>query len=248
MKKILLPLMALFAAVTSYAGVTIAPTVVPYNVNYHWGIINVNIATGTVKYQSDGCNFSGTLDGVSIPWEGHVIMVSDTLKTQMLPTDKYSLEKIDYQSGWYRRPKAGYYQSHNFNANNPEDYKNIAGQGQYDASNDSMEAIAITSDMIGMYYYANELDFDSMNTGQQITLPIEGQYAQKVIVTFLGKGTYEIGNTSYPTYNIMFEYNYENRMSGYPVEMKIRETDRIPIFLSASIPVGKVEMIYKEEN
>ena len=246
MKKFWLLTIACVAFVISKAAVTIPHTDIPYNVNYHWGIIDVNIAHGNVKYQCDGTNFSGTLDGVSIPWEGHVILVSDTLETQMLSVagEKYSTEKIDYQSGWYRRPKAKYFRSNDYDASNPDNYRNIAGAGQYNASRNSMEAITITSDMIGMYYYAYELDFDSLQVNQTITIPIQGVYAQEVHVTFLGKGSYEIENVVYPTYNIMFEYNYNGKMSGYPVQMRVRQSDRLPIFLSASIPVGKVEMIY----
>lgn len=244
MKKFLAILLFAFTFATAYSAVTIPPTEIPYNVNYHWGIIDVNIAHGTVKYHCDGTNFYGTLDGVSIPWEGHVIMVSDTLSTQMLPGEKYSVEKINYQSGWYRRPKTKYYRSNDFDPSNPETYRNIAGQGEYNASSNSMEAIAITSDMIGMYYYANEIDFEALTPNEVITIPIQGVYEQEVNVTYLGKGSYEIENVTYPTYNIMFEYNYHGKMSGYPVQMRIRQSDKLPIFLSASIPVGKVEMIY----
>ena len=236
--------LACLSFLMSKAGVTIPPTEVPYNVNYHWGIIDVNIAHGTVKYQCDGTNFHGTLDGVSIPWEGHVIVVSDTLDCQMLPGGKYSLEKINYQSGWYRRPKAKYFRSDDYDASNPENYKTIAGTGSYDASPNTMEAIAITSDMIGMYYYANEIDFSTLEPNQKIDIQIEGVYEQHLVVTYLGKGSYEINNVVYPTYNCMFEYNYNGKMSGYPVQMRIDQKNHLPIFLSCSIPVGKVEMIW----
>ena len=244
MKRHLLLAVAMLAMFIAKAGVTIPPTVIPYNVNYHWGIINVNIAHGTVKYECDGTNFHGTLDGVSIPWEGHVIVVSDTLRTQMLPGEKYSVEKIDYQAGWYRRPKANYYHSDNYDAANPDNYRNIAGQGKYSASPNTMEAIAITSDMVGMYYYANEIDFENLEPNQKIDITISGVYEQSLVITYLGKGSYEIENKVYPTYNCMFEYNYQGKMSGYPVQMRIDQKSRLPIFLSASIPVGKVEMIY----
>ena len=244
MKKFLTLAIFCFCCIFSKAGTPINLTDIPYNVNYHWGIIDVNIAHGTVKYQCDGTNFHGTLDGVSIPWEGHVILVSDTLTAKMVPGEKYSKEIVEYQSGWYRRPKAKYFRSSDYDSSNPANYKNIAGHGSYDASNASMEAITITSDMIGMYYYAHELDFENLKPNQQISIPIEGVYAQELTVTFLGKGTYEIENVVYPTYNIMFEYNYKGKMSGYPVQMRIRESDKLPIFLSASIPVGKIEMIY----
>ncbi|MCH5230361.1 MAG: hypothetical protein J1F43_01025 [Muribaculaceae bacterium] len=244
MKKFLLLTLVMIGSLVSCYAVTIPHTVIPYNVNYHWGIIDVNIAHGTVKYECDGTNFSGTLDGVSIPWEGHVIMVSDTLKAEMLPGNKYSIEKINYQSGWYRRPRTKYFHSEGYNESNPENYKTISGEGQYDASNNSMEAIAITSDMVGMYYYANEIDFETLEPNEVLNITLEGKYAQELKVTYLGKGSYEIENTVYPTYNVMFEYNYKGSMSGYPVQMRIRQSDRLPIFLSASIPVGKIEMIY----
>lgn len=244
MKKLLLLAMAVMAVITVQAAVTIPPTIVPYNVNYHWGIIDVNIAHGTVKYECDGTTFSGTLDGVSIPWEGHVIVVSDTLRTQMQPGQPYSLEKVEYQSGWYRRPKANYFRSNNYDASNPANYRNIAGEGQYDASNSSMEAITITSDMIGMYYYANEIDFESLQPKQVVKIPLQGPYAQELTITYLGKGTYETNNVTYNTYNCMFEYDYKGHMSGYPVQMRIDQSTRLPVFLSASIPVGKIEMIY----
>ena len=244
MKKLMLLAVIGMIGLISKAGVIIPNTVIPYNVNYHWGIIDVNIAHGTVKYECDGTNFYGTLDGVSIPWEGHVILVSDTLQAKMLPGEKYSHEKIEYQSGWYRRPKAKYYRSNDYDASNPENYKTISGAGNYDASGSSMEAIAITSDMIGMYYYANEIDFESLKPNEQITLPIQGVYEQQVIVTYLGEGSYEIENVVHPTYNCMFEYNYHGKMSGYPVQMRVDKKTRIPIFLSAGIPVGKVEMIW----
>lgn len=244
MKKTILFSIGLLAFTISKAAVTIPQTEIPYDVNYHWGIINVNIAHGTVKYHCNGNSFQGTLDGVSIPWEGHVIVVSDTLKTQMVPGDKYSIEQVDYQSGWYRRPKAKYFRSNDYDPSNPQNYKNIAGHGEYDASNSSMEAITITSDMIGMYYYANEIDFASLQPNDKITIPIEGVYAQKVVVTYLGEGNYETENATYPTYNCMFEYTYNGGMSGYPVQMRIDKKTKIPVFLSASIPVGRIEMIY----
>ena len=248
MKKLLM-LFFITWALTCRAGVTIPATEIPYNVNYHWGIIDVMIAHGTVNIESDGTNFRGTLDGISIPWEGHVILVSDTLHTQMLPGNGLSNENVVYQSGWYRRPKVKYYRSNNYDASNPEFYKNLAGEGNYNASDDTMEAIAVTSDMIGMFYYAREFDFDNMKPGDKVRIPISGKAAKskEVIVTYLGEGNYEVDNTTYPTHNIEFEYGYDGSPSGYQVQMKVGRENPIPMFISASLPVGKVEMLYNPD-
>ena len=244
MKKFILTMMLGFLCLAGKAGVTIPYTNIPYSVNYHWGIIDVMIAHGNVKIQSDGNRFQGTLDGTSIPWEGHIILVSDTLDFTIEPGAGLSKEKVNYQAGWYRHPKVSYYHGENYNPANPAIYKNIAGEGEYNASNSSMEAITVTSDMIGMFYYAHEIDFTSMKSGQQVTIPIEGKYADEVVVTYLGEGTYSANDVTYNTYNCKFEYSYGGSLSGYQVEMKIGQAQKIPLFISASLPVGRVEMLY----
>lgn len=240
MKKILLTLAAIFTVALADAQLSIPRQEVSYNVNYHWGIVDVMIARGVVAYQSDGGNFYGTLDGTSIPWEGRIICVSDTLSAYM----DGMRETVRYQNGWYRRPYVSSFRSSTYNPDDPAYFKSIAGQGEYDASNDSMEAIAVTSDMIAMYYFAHVIDFPALQEGQQITIPIEGPYSREAVITYQGQGIYNADGDNYPTYNITFEYSYGGQMSGYPVECKISATSRIPLFLSASLPVGRVEMLY----
>ena len=95
-----------------------------YNVHYHWGLIDVSIAHGLVTIEKNGENFVGTLDGNSIPWNGRVFCVSDTLKAALTP----NLERIDYVNGWYLKPKTNIYRSSQFDPNNPIFYKNIKGR------------------------------------------------------------------------------------------------------------------------
>ena len=246
MKKLLLFafLSVIFA---SKAAVVIPQTEIPYSVNYHWGIIDVMIAHGTVDIQSDGNTFRGTLDGISIPWEGRIILVSDTLVAKMEAGEKYSHENLIYQSGWYRHPKVNYYRGKNYDPANADFFKNIAGGGNYNASKNTMEAITVTSDMLGMFYYARELDFKTMSPGDKITLPISGGHAKQVVVTYTGTGNYSVEDHSFPTYNIEFEYIFEGNMSGYTVQMKIGQQNPIPMFIAASLPVGKVEMLYNPD-
>ena len=216
-----------------------------YNVNYHWGIIDVMIARGVVKIQTEGDKFYGTLDGTSIPWEGHIICVSDTLQATFAPTDSLSTETVLYQNGWYRRPHVGEFKSSTYNPANPLIYKNTNGQGEYDASNDSMEAIAVTTDMIAMFHYGKEIDFESIQPGWTITLPIKGNYEKMVKITYEGKGVYNTNGSTYPTYDLTFQYSYHGKMSGYNVKCKIGATEKVPMFFSASLPVGEVEMLWE---
>ena len=245
MKKIIFALLLICGlSQAASAQVAVPRQEIPYNVNYHWGLIDVMIARGTVSIESDGNVFYGTLDGTSIPWEGKIICVSDTLHAATNFEGGTFNEKVFNQTGWYRRPSVSSFRSSTYNPEDPAIYKNIAGQGAYDASNNSMEAITVTSDMIAVYYYAHAINFDALKPGEQIWVNIDGPYSRKMVLTYKGQSTQNVSGVTYPTYDCTFEFDYGGGMSGYPVECNISVTDRIPVFLCANLPVGRVEMLY----
>lgn len=249
MKKTVLLLIALMASLTGFTQVNLPYQEINYDVHYHWGLINVMIAHGQVTLQTDGNQFTGTLDGNSIPWEGRVFCVSDTLNAIMTPSSPVSQETVTYENGWYMKPKVSAFRGNNFNPTDPAGYKSIKGQGSLNASGETMEAITVTADMLGLFYTFHEIDFDSMSLGQQMTIPItvEGGAPQEVVITYNGQSSYDANGITYPTYSADFEYSYNGTMSGYPVHTEVAMTSRIPVLLSASLPIGKVEMIYSGE-
>ena len=238
MKKTILLFLALVAALTGMAQVQLPYQELSYDVHYHWGLVDVNIGHGKVTLSAQGDQFNATLDGNTIPWEGRVFCVSDTLNAVMDPG--LSGERVTFENGWYLKPKVMEYRSEGFRASDPANYKNIAGQGSLDADPQTMEAVTVTADMLGMFYYFHEMDFGSMSPGQQVTIPISGGYARSVTVTYNGQSSYG----AYPTYSASFEYTYDGASSGYPVQAQVDRTSRIPVSLSAELPIGHVEMIY----
>lgn len=245
MKKTILLFFAIFASMVSMAQVEIPYQEIDYTVHYHWGFVNVNIGHGKATISCDGSRLNATLNGNTIPWEGRVFCVSDTLNASMTPGSPLSRETVTYENGWYMKPRASAYRGGDFNPTNPSNYKNILGQGSLDADGQTMEAIKITADMLGLFYYYHEIDFPSMSPGQRITIPIavEGGQDQSVTVTYHGQSTCEAGGTTYPTYSTTFEYTYNGAPSGYPVQAEVAVSSRIPVLLSASLPIGKVELI-----
>ena len=245
MKKTLLLLFAIISAFVSKAQVNIPYQEIGYDVNYRWGLVDVNIAHGVVTIQTDGNQFIASLDGNSIPWEGRVFCISDQLRATMEPTDGLSREIVTYENGWYRKPLVSQYRSGDYDPNDPNNYKNIKGEGFLNADADTMEAVNVTADMLGMFYYFRQIDFDTMNPGTfSIPITVEGGYAQTVSVTYNGKSTYTVGGVTYPTYSVRFEYSYHGVMSGYPVDAQVSVSSRVPLLLSADLPVGHIEMIH----
>lgn len=239
MKKTILLFLMIMGCFVSKAQIPVPFQEARYNIKYHWGIIDVMIARGTVTLESDGRSFYGTLDGTSIPWEGKIINVADTLRADI----SGNTEIVRYQSGWYRHIPLSVYRSGSYNPDDPAYYRNIAGGGDYSASGDSMEAITITSDMIGMYYYAHQIDFEKLQPGEVVEVNIDGRYSRRLAITYQGKGVCDVEGNAYPTYDCSFEYSYAGGRD-YPVQCRISATDRIPVYLSASLPVGHVEMLY----
>lgn len=243
-KKLLALLTILCVWQLASAQIVIPRQEVPFNVHYHWGLINVMIARGTVTVESDGSRFSGTLDGTSIPWEGKIICVSDTLVADVGTRNGAVTENVTYQNGWYRHVPVSLFRSATYNPGDPAYYKNIQGGGNYDASNSSMEAITITSDMIGMFYMAHALNFEEMEPGHTYRVNISGPFARELVINYKGKGLYSNNGDTYPTYDCTFEYTYGDSLSRFPVECKIGSSSLTPLYFSASLPVGQVEMLY----
>ncbi len=239
-------LIAMVVALGAAAQVEIPYQEIGYDVKYHWGFMKVNIGHGKVTLHSENQQFKGTLDGNTIPWEGRVFCVSDTLNASMTPGSPMSHEAVTYQNGWYMKPTTSQYHSGAFGTLNPADYKNTMGQGELDASGQTMEAITISTDMLGLFYFFHEIDFDSLSPGQELTIPIavNGGADRSVTVHYNGTSSYEAAGYMFNTYSLTFEFTYQGVSSGYPVEAQVAQNTRVPVLLSASLPIGHVEMIY----
>lgn len=217
-----------------------------YRILYHLGFIDKEIATGYVHTSLSGNNYFATLNGHSIPWGGRLYTVSDTLRAVMTPDGALpykARESVEYINGWYSKPYA-----HNGvlrDYSNPAEYKNIKGGGALSASYETMEAVSVTSSMLGMFYYFRVIDFDKMQPGATMLIPITGSGpdGNMVKVTYHGTSSYDPGSGEQATYNVEFEYSYGGALCNYPVSCEVSQQSRVPLLLSAQLKIGHVEMI-----
>lgn len=114
MKRVILLLALMFSLFAAHAQVNIPRQELRYNAHYHWGMVDVMIGHGVVTMECRDNRFNATIDGNSIPWEGRVFCISDTLHTIMSPTSGLSKETVTYENGWYLKPKVTEYRSGNF--------------------------------------------------------------------------------------------------------------------------------------
>lgn len=249
MRKILLLFAALMTTVCSFAQTDIPFTELNYECHYHWGMVKVNIGHGVATIQTDGDRFIGTLDGNSIPWNGRVFCISDTLKATMTPSAKgLSQERVDYINGWYMKPKTSAFRGNVFNPDDPAVFKNIHGHGELDASTNTMEAIDIMANMMALFYYFRQMDFAGMQPGTVMEIPftMTNGDRESVKINYSGPAHFSHSGNNWNTYSCVFEYTYRGVFSGFPVKVEVAAESRIPVYFAASLPIGKVEMIYDE--
>lgn len=249
MKKAFLLLVIILTSLLSAAQVDIPFQETHYDVHYHWGPVKVNIGRADITFQApDGRNYYATLDGNTIPWEGRVYCISDTLRAVINPSTGNPSENIQYINGWYMKPKVMEFYSHDFDARNPACYKNILGQGELSADGSTMEAIDVTANMLSLFYFYRTIDFEAMQPGDVVTIPIHNPDTgdEQVRITYNGKCQFSADGMPYAAYDTVFEFSYHGAMSGYPVDCIISASSRIPLCFSASLPIGHVEMIYKQ--
>lgn len=229
--------------------VTFGPERIPYKVVYHFGMIHKVAGHGVVQVSARGNNFSGTLTGSSIPWGGRIYMVNDTLRARMVVdgSKKFSRQRVTYSNGWYSKPEVSIWKSGKFNRTAPANYRAIHGRGGLSASPATMEAITISTDMLGMFYTFKEMNFAAMHPGQTFNIPVTvpGQGLQHAVVSYLGPSTYMKHGVKTATYKVRFEYTYKGRRSNYPVTCQVDAATRIPLMLSADLAIGHMEMIYE---
>lgn len=221
----------------------IPPVAIKYKVNYHWGLINTTAAYGTVRLEATGNSLTASLDGHSISWGGRQYTVSDTLKVITMPGrgPLYARQNVLYRAGRYSKPLVSLLSSPAYNPGDPANYRTISGQGTLSASPKTMEAVGISCDMLGIFYLFRYMDFTALQPGQtllmSVNMPRTGM--QHAMITYLGPDQYQDS----PSYKVRFEYTYRGVRSGYPVTCQVERSSRIPLLISASLDIGRMEMI-----
>lgn len=220
-----------------------------YKIEYDFMGLKKTAAHAHVGIKINGQKFTGTLNGHSIEWGGRYYTVSDTLVARMYHTNGHLnvREEVVFKIGWYSKPTAAEAADGMYVFNNPKMYKNTDGMGLLDASEETMEAVSITTDMLAMFYSYRKIDFDRIMPGREYLVAITGVNGgkQHLIFRYIGLSKYKINGVEYPTYQTEFEYYFNGRPSGYTVSCEVERESRLPLVFSGKLKIGKVAMIYE---
>lgn len=213
--------------ITALAGMAAANDLV-YNVEWHWGPVTVHAGQAYVAVDCSDGILNGTMTGTSIPIEGKVMSVADTIRASMSPERTC----IDYINGVYRK------RSENSDVFG---FRTIHGDGELDASPRTMEAVNITALLIGFYYYADTVDFSTMSPGDSVTVPIENDgESGELVITFNG----ETDSNRGAAYKLSLLYNIPG-IPEYPIICHVDKTSRLPLLFASTLHIGRVQMVLR---
>ena len=153
----------------------------------------------------------------------------------------YARQNVLYRAGWYSKPVVSLLDNPSYNPLDPANYRNLNGAGTLSASPKTMEAVGISCDMLGIFYLFRYMDFTALQPGQtllmSVNMPRTGM--QHAMITYLGPDQYQ----GIPSYKVRFEYTYRGVRSDYPVTCQVERSSRIPLLISASLDIGRMDMI-----
>lgn len=211
---------------------TLAATVIgwgkdyTYSVVWHWGFVDIhagNVTISVTDQTEDG--FSGALVGRSVPIKGDVMSISDTINA-VLTLDR---AEINYINGIYSRHAKGQI---------PTLYRNIHGQGELNASTETMEAVTITALLPGFFYYARQMEFDKMDEGDSVAVTFANDGEEgRLLITYHGIEESDYG----PAYSISLIYDMEDT-AEYPIWCLVSTDDCTPLTFSTTLHIGHVQM------
>ena len=240
MKRLLFTVIALSLACGLYAQIALQNKTLCYEASYHYGFINISAGNALITFDLDGDRFTGTFNGKSIPIGHRVYAISDTLIATMVEGPGLSRENVTYENGWYTKPNARHPQ---IDFSDPAKYKIINGEGNLNASSGTMEAVTISTDMLALFYYFQQLDYSALTPGQKIDIAVnlpDGD-VQQLQIDYLGDDSLN----EQETHKLMFNYSYHGVMSNYPVTVQIDKSSKLPLIFSADIKIGHIELILK---
>lgn len=232
--------------------VSLVDETLTYDVMYKWGFINKVAGYATMSLRNDGDLYRASVFAENAPWANNIYMLSDTLYTTMTKDNFYpvSYTYIAHENGKYKKDVLHFQRQGNTFTAEAVRYKRKSANAPMTSSTLHLEAQGMTVDMLSSFFYLRSLDFDNMNKGQSITVNIfSGSKKEKLKIIYMGTKNVSLNGRSYPAYYINFTFTRKGVESSAPISGWIStDSQRIPLKVEGSLPVGKVRAIYTGPN
>lgn len=218
-----------------------------YNVRYKWGFINANagVATLTTRNIPGENRFVATLTGESVDLLGHYYAAGDTISGTIMADTMQPVynQQLTSENGEFA------IQTVTYDTTGPssmgEVVKTLPG-GKVLRSRVSHYGGGLTLDLLSVFYYIRQIDYQNMQPGQSVTVNIfSGTNPETLKVTYQGTGNVVSGGVPCPTYNISLTFSTSDGGGSDSMTASISTDDsRIPLVVDGSLKFGHLECTY----
>lgn len=214
-----------------------------YEVRFKWGFIDANAGIAELKTVTDPASqtFQATLTGKSVNLLGHYYAAGDTIRGTLM-SDKVKpvyTEHLSQADGMFAIQTITY----------PDEGNSSDGEivTRYPDGKVLRERIShygggVTVDLLGVFYYIRQLDYEQMTPGEEVTVNIlHGSDAETLKVDYKGKIMADSCGTEVPAYAIGLTFS--SPASGRTSQMNVSiaaDAARIPLVISGSLKVGQI--------
>jgi hypothetical protein len=236
----------IFAGIGIIRAYTPGHEVLRYNVTYKWGLINKKAGDAVLTISPKGSGYRAELCAQSAPWADHIYRVRDTLISAMDSKLRPTLyEKRAHEDGKFSHDKIQY--TRNGNNVNAHCTRYRDKKGEVSTSTIDLSGSGLSSDMLNVYFLIRNLDFESMSTGQSVTVTMfSGQRKEILYLTFAGIQDIKIDNNTYNCYCLKFRFTSDGqtKSSDNMTAWVTTSAKRIPVKIMGTLPVGKINVLY----
>ncbi len=224
-----------------------------YVISYKWGLIHKDAGDATLSLKRNGNNYDLMLAAKTKPWADKFYNVRDTLLGTLRISDlkPLSYSKISHEKGKYGKDVITYSYQGNKATGHCKRYRQDKN-GQISSSEKKLDASGPVYDMLSVFYYLRDINYDDLNRGKAIRATVfSGSKAENITIRSLGKEKIRLRNkTEQEAYHIQFNFTSGGKKkSSDDIDAWISSDSRhIPLYLVGQLPVGQVRVYYLPQN
>jgi Protein of unknown function (DUF3108). len=228
--------------------VSLVDETLTYDVIYKWGLINKVAGHASMTLRNDGDLYQAAVYARNASWANSIYPLRDTLYTTMTKVGLYPVKYtyIAHENGKYKKQIVDFTRIGNTFIGDCTRYRQDKAGGPIEKSTLRLEGQGMTVDLLSSFFYLRSLDFQTMKSGQTITVNIfSGSKKEKLTITYNGIKKIKLNGRQFETYYINFSFTRHGKESSAPMSGWIStDTQRIPLKVEGSLAVGKVRAVY----
>lgn len=219
-----------------------------YIISYKWGIIHKDAGEAILNLKENGNVYNITLTAKTKPWADKLYKVRDTLKTTMRVSDLRPTyyTKRTHEKGEFKIDEITFTHKGNETTGVAKRHRNK--DGRWNTTEKTFSATGPVFDMVSVFYYLRQLDYSGLDPNKVYKATIfSGKMKESVNIRNLGIEEIKLKDkTKRKAFHVKFNFTKEGgKKSSDDMDIWISTDSRhIPLYLTASLPVGEVRAYY----